>query len=303
MRIRLLGTAAGGGFPQWNCNCANCGGVRTRSVPAKPRTQSCVAVSADGQHWFLLNASPDVGGQIESFSPLGPPPGARRGTGIDGVVLTNADLDHTLGLLQLREGRPLNVIASAATQEALDRGLRLSAVLSSYCGIRWQTPSADLRPLMLAGGEPSGLLLSAFAIPSKPPRYGDPASRADSLGYRIVDTSTGGTVVFLPDMPDLGAVDPAQWEGCGLLLVDGTFWTEDEMSTAGVGTRTAREMGHQPVGGAAGSLAVLARLAIPRKIYIHINNTNPMLLEDSPERAAVEAAGVEVGMDGMEIAI
>ncbi|HLV78966.1 MAG TPA: MBL fold metallo-hydrolase, partial [Chthonomonadaceae bacterium] len=170
MQVRLLGTAAGGGFPQWNCGCPNCRAVREGMGRAQPRTQSSVAVSADGARWFLLNASPDIPAQIAAFPPLQPPPGAARGSGIAGVLLTNADLDHTLGLLLLREGARLSIHATPRVRAALETGLSLTSVLECYCGVDWKTPPVDLTSLRYADGAPSGLRYAAFPVPGKPPR-------------------------------------------------------------------------------------------------------------------------------------
>ncbi len=306
MRVRLLGTAAGGGFPQWNCNCANCRRARARTRRAQPRMQSCVAISADGRRWFLLNASPDVRLQVESFPPLLPASDQVRGSGIEGVLLTNADLDHTLGLLILREGNRLCIHATPRVRQALSEGLLLDTILDRYCGMDWREPPLELAPLLDAAGSPSGLRYAAFAVPGKPPRYLEdrvaPAP-GDNVGYRFVDEATGGRLLFLPDVAAWDEAVLAQLAQCDVLLFDGTFWSEDEMARMGVGTTPAAAMGHLPVSGADGSFARIAGLPIPRKIYVHINNTNPMLLEDSAERAIVEAAGVEIGEDGLEFII
>src|SRR5579862_78659 len=360
MRVRLLGTAAGGGFPQWNCNCVNCRSVRAGLHGARPRTQSCAAVSADGSGWFLLNASPDVRQQIEAFPPLLPPIGAQRGTGIEGVLVTNADLDHTLGLFILREGRPLSIHATPTVRDTLAEGLALERVMDCYCGVEWHAPPSQLRPLLRADGTSSGLRYAALSLAGKPPRYREqgvrrwalgvkdpmeegverlafsvkdpteaanreegrgkreekhptpnaqrltPAGTDDGVdghcvGYEIVDETTGGRLIFLPDVAQLDEIVMARVRDCDVLLLDGTFWSEEEMQTQGVGATPAARMGHLPVGGQDGSLARIAPLAGPRRIYVHINNTNPMLLTDSPERAAVEAAGCEVGDDGLEL--
>jgi len=302
MLIRLLGTAAGGGFPQWNCRCAVCEKARTAPSLAPPRTQSCVAVSAEGKNWFLLNASPDVRHQIEAFSDMLPAKGQVRGSPIEGILVTNADLDHVLGLFILREGKPLNVYAPPAVQEALAEGLRLSQILDSYCGIQWQGPPKSLSPLLNQDRTPSGLLVQAFTLPGKMPRYYSGHAPAQSaVGYRLVDKKTGGRLVFIPDIARFDEEVLSQLKDCDVLLLDGTFWTENEMGDSGAGNLTASQMAHLPVGGPQGSLAQIAPLPIGRKIYIHINNTNPMLLEDSAERAQVKAAGVEVGMDGTEL--
>jgi pyrroloquinoline quinone biosynthesis protein B len=305
MHIRLLGTAAGGGFPQWNCNCSNCRGVRSGTVAARPRTQCSVAISSDGARWFLLGASPDVRVQIESFAPLLPRHGV-RGTGIEGVLLSNADLDHTLGLLMLREGEPLVLHATVTIRQVLSGGLALAAVLASYCGLVWREPPHEPAPLCYRDGKPSGLSYSAFPVDGKPPRYGEGRGNSltgTSIGYRLVDERTGGRLLVLLTLAAFDDTITAQLQDCDALLLDGTFWSDDEMQVAGVGRLRAAEMGHLPVGGPGGSLARIAPLPIRRRIYIHLNNTNPLLLEDSPERQAVHAAGVEVGHDGLELTL
>ena len=302
MRVRLLGAAAGGGFPQWNCGCDNCRAAREDARRAKPRTQSCVAVSGDGRRWFLVNASPDLRSQVESFRALGPPAGSRRGTGIAGVLLTNADLDHTLGLLLLREGERLVVHATSRVRQALNTGLNLDAVLGEYCGIEWREPPTELAPLKDGLGDGSGLSYCAFHVPGKPPRYLPMAlpEAGDAVGYRFVDPCTGGRLVVLPDVAAIDALVERQIEDCDLLLLDGTFYDDDEMLRRGVGTATAAQMGHLSIGGAGGSLHHIAAIPKAQRVYMHVNNTNAILLEDSPQRKAVEAAGITVGEAGME---
>ncbi len=300
MRVRLLGTAAGGGFPQWNCNCANCRRARSEEPGVRPRLQTSVALSADGVRWLLLNASPDVARQVESFGPL-LPTGA-RGTRIGGIALTNADLDHSLGLFVLREGDRLTVHATAAVRRALADDLRMETILSRYCGIAWREPPTVLTPLCWPDGTPSGIRYAAFPVPGKLPRYreGGQPSADDAIGYRFVDETSGGRLVFAPNFAALDDRLMQELETADACLVDGTFWSDDEMSTAGVGSTTAREMGHLPVGGPTGSLSRIAGLPARHKIYVHVNNTNPLLVDDSPQRRAVEAAGMSVGYDGME---
>lgn len=305
MHVRLLGTAAGGGFPQWNCGCLNCEGVRRGAIRARPRTQSCAAISADGRRWFLLNASPDVRVQIESFAPL-LPHGTVRGTGIEGILVTNADLDHTLGLLMLREGGRLSVHATSFVRRALDEGLHLAEVLDCYGGVDWRQPPARLAPLLCADGTSSGLSYMAFPVPGKLPRYREgraAPSAEDNVGYQLVDDSTGKRLAYVPGLSALDRDVLTRLHDADALLLDGTFWSEEEMRIAGVGRTSAREMGHLPVGSENGSLSVVASLPAARKIYVHINNTNPMLREDSPERRAVEKAGALVGWDGMELTL
>jgi pyrroloquinoline quinone biosynthesis protein B len=242
---------------------------------------------------------------MESFAPL--LPGERvRSTGVEAVLLTNADLDHTLGLLVLREGERLTVHATAAVQEALGEGLRLGPVLESYCGIEWRTPPGELQPLHLRDGNPSGLSYAAFPVAGKPARYregwGAP-SPEDNVGYLLHDDVTDGQLVFMPTTARLDAAILRRMRRHDLLLLDGTFWSEDEMIARGVGRRTAAEMGHLPVGGPEGSLSFLRSTTVPRAVFIHINNTNPMLVEDSPEWQCVHEAGAEVGWDGMEFEV
>ncbi len=304
MRVRLLGTSAGGGLPQWNCACPGCQAARTRPHQVKPRSQSSVAVSADGRRWFLLNASPDVRHQIEGFASLHPPPSRARGTAIEGILLTNADLDHTLGLLLLREGGRLSIHATARVRAALAVGLALPALLEHYGGADWHEPPSDPQPLRASDGTASGLQYSAFSVPGKPPRYLEGSASADAgdnVGYRLTDEQTGGRLLFVPDASAIDDRLRVELSVCDALLFDGTFWREDEM--VGLGGRPAAAMAHLPVGGPNGSLAQLARLPIRRKIYLHVNNTNPLLLPESTERAAVLAAGLEIGEDGLELSL
>jgi pyrroloquinoline quinone biosynthesis protein B len=301
MWIRVLGSAAGGGFPQWNCRCPCCRAVRDGSRPCRPRTQSSVAVSADRRTWYLLNASPDVQTQIESFPALHPRAG--RATPLGAVLLTDAELDHTLGLLLLREGRGVDVHATEAARAVLTDGTALLRTLEAYCPVRWHpvVPDADV-PL----GD--GLSYRAFDVPTtKRARFGSgtPGSGTEKgrvVGYRLTDERSGRSAVYLPGVQDLAPVLD-RLEGCACLLVDGTCWSDDEMARLGLASKTSREMGHVPLDGPGGSLERLAPLLIERKIYIHINNTNPILLDDSPERRAVELHGMEVAVDGMELQV
>lgn len=304
--MRLLGTAAGGGVPQWNCHCPVCREARTGSGRVRPRTQSSVAISANGKNWFLLNASPDIRSQIENFAPLHPSGENLRYSPIEGVLLTNADLDHSLGLLLLREGEKLHIHATANVRKALTEGVSLQPTLESFCGSKWTEPPTVPQPLPLRNGSPSGLTYEAIPLPGKPPRFMKSRLQAgpgNVIGYRITDEKTGGRLLFLPDIAEIDARLRCVLPDCDVLLFDGTFWSQNEMRDRGVGTLSAADMGHLPISCPAGSMKFLAELPTRHKIYTHINNTNPILIEDSPERAAVQAAGCMVGEDGMTIEI
>jgi pyrroloquinoline quinone biosynthesis protein B len=295
--VRVLGSAAGGGFPQWNCACAPCRAVRDGSRPARPRTQSSVAVSADRRRWSLLNASPDIRVQLESCPDLHPD--ASRPVPLQAVLLTDAELDHTLGLLLLREGGGLVLHATGATRDTLYDGTALLRTLEAYCPVEWRpvVPGADV-PL----GD--GLSYRAFDVPTtKRARFGSGSREGRVVGYRLTDERSGRALVHLPVLQELTPAVCAQLEDCACLLVDGTCWSDDELVRLGRGGRTAREMGHLPISGPGGSLEQLAPLPIERRIYVHVNNTNPILLEDSPERRAVEEHGLEVAVDGLDLEV
>ena len=300
MRVIILGSAAGGGVPQWNCGCPNCAAART---DGHGRTQSSVVVSADGERWILLNASPDLRTQLAAHRVLWPSPGT-RGTPLGAVILTDGEIDHTLGLLLLREGAAkLPVYAPAGVAALLGDQWPLYRVLSAYSGVEAR-PLEEGRPIALTdrAGVAFGIACSATAVARRPPRYAAAAPAAAwDVGLRLTDQRTGGTLAYVPTA---GAIDDAVRRvagGADLLLFDGTFWSDDELRVAGgVDAPTAREMGHLPVGGPGGSLELLPRLSVKRTVLVHINNTNPMLCRSSAERAQVEAAGIVVGEDAME---
>jgi pyrroloquinoline quinone biosynthesis protein B len=299
MHIRVLGSAAGGGLPQWNCNCRNCDGVRKGTLRARPRTQSSIAVSADGIDWILFNASPDVLAQLRAFPRL-QPGRAIRDTGIRAIVLIDAQIDHTTGLFMLREGGRLEVYCTPQVQEDLTRGNPIFGVLEHFCGVDWH-PIVPGVAFSIEGIEP--LSFTAVALKSKPPPYSPHRNEprpGDNIGVRIADERTGRTVFYAPG---LGEIEPHLrpfLSGADCVMVDGTFWTDDELLRLGVSKKRARDMGHLPQSGPGGMLEVLAPLAA-RKILIHVNNTNPILDEDSAERATLDAAGIEVAYDGMEL--
>ena len=305
MKILVLGSAAGGGFPQWNCNCRNCAGVRDGSVRALPRTQSSIAVSANGTDWVLFNASPDILSQIRA-NPALQPGRALRDTGIVGVVLMDAQIDHTTGLFMLREGKPLAVWCTPQVHEDLTTGNPIFNVLSHFCTVNWQ-------PIDARAGQPCpsfvvpgavGLSFTPIPLSSKAPPYSPHRENphpGDNLGMLIEDTATGYTVFYAPGF---GAMEP-QIEpflaDSDCVMLDGTFWTDTEMIDLGIAPKAARSIGHLPQSGPGGMIELLAGFPKPRKILIHINNTNPILDEDSPQRAELTAAGIEVARDGMLI--
>jgi pyrroloquinoline quinone biosynthesis protein B len=306
MWVRILGSAAGGGFPQWNCHCPNCQGVRDGSLSCSPRTQSSIAVSADYQDWFLFNASPDIRSQINASPPLCPQKGVRH-TPLQAIVLSDAEIDHTLGLLSLRETRLQRIYATEWVYNALTRWNPLLRTLMSYCLVEWcpirlQVPTV----LRKMNEQDSGLLCQAFTTWSrKTVAYAaEPTIHPESVvGYRITDTSTCRSLIYMPTVQQLYESVLSQLQDCACLLVDGTCWDDDELARLGIRQTTARLMGHLPIGGEDGSLERLAVLPLERIIYIHINNTNPILIEDSPQRHAVEECGLKVAFDGMELEI
>lgn len=298
MWVRVLGAAAGGGFPQWNCGCPQCRAVREGLRSCRPLTQSSIAVSADSRRWFLFNASPDLRVQLESFPALHPR--GLRDSPLRAVLLTDAELDHTLGLLLLREADHVEVHATAAVYEALLEGTSLLRTLKAYTRVGWRRVEPGTE-VSLA----EGLSCRAFDVPTdKRSRFGAGRSEGGSVvGYRITDGRTGRVLVYLPGAQRLTETVLAELEGCDCLFFDGTCWRDDELIRLGIAGKTSREMGHLPISGAEGSLKRLAPLSVGRKIYIHINNTNPILLEDSPERRIVEENGMEVAVDGLELEI
>ncbi|MGO8699482.1 MAG: pyrroloquinoline quinone biosynthesis protein PqqB [Limisphaerales bacterium] len=294
----MLGAAAGGGLPQWNCGCANCRAARNGQI--EPRTQSSVAIGDDRGRWFLVNASPDLPAQIRSFPELQPHAGALRGTPIAGVLLTNADLDHVLGLFLLREGGRLHIYATNTVRQTLDRSMGLTPLLDAFCGVAWRLPSEnDFAPL--EGGEgKSSLLCRAIGLPGKPPLFAEGKHRegTHSVAYQFMDQRTGRRLLVAPDVAECHGALSAALQESDAVLFDGTFWSGNELSRVKPQARTAADMGHLTIKD--DSLALLGGLRAPRKIYVHINNTNPVLCPGSPEQAAVAAAGIEVGYDGLE---
>jgi pyrroloquinoline quinone biosynthesis protein B len=293
MRVRVLGSAAGGGLPQWNCRCPTCEAARA-GVRARPRTQSSLAIRGDDGPWFLVNASPDARQQLETIA--SPDADGIRAAPIAGVLLSDAEIDHTAGLLLLRESAtPVRVFGAAGVERALTSGYPVLTMLERYCGAEWQTLEAG-RTQPLAG---SSLMVERFGAGGDAPRYSD--VDVEASGFVIRDRAGGRAATYVPGLARLDDRVFARFAASDLVLVDGTFWRDDELARLGISARTARDMGHVPLSGPGGTLEALARLERPRKVLVHINNTNPILLEDSPERQAVLRAGVEVAYDGLEV--
>ena len=256
-----------------------------------------MAIGADRQHWFLVNASPDVRSQIEGFDPLQPRNESFRDSPLADVLLTNADLDHTLGLVLLREGLPLRVHATGAVRRTVENDLRLGELLKPFGGVSWVEPPSAFEPLALQGGAPSGLEYRAIALANEPPVYAKAGPDAgQSVAYQIRDCRTGSRLLVAPDVGALPVEFTEALAHSDAIFFDGTFWSDTELQKVKAGARTARAMGHLPISD--GSLPALRDLPARLKVYLHINNTNPILDPFSLERKAVERAGILVGEDG-----
>ncbi|HET9904163.1 MAG TPA: pyrroloquinoline quinone biosynthesis protein PqqB [Xanthobacteraceae bacterium] len=295
MTVRVLGSAAGGGFPQWNCRCAVCALAWENDARVAWRTQTGLAVSGDGRTWILLNASPDLRIQLAAARPLRPN-GAPRGSPVAAVVLTGAEIDQAAGLLHLREGHAFSLFGSPDTLATLAENPMFRALAQDKV-VRCAVAPGKPFPL------PGGLEAEVFPVPGKLPLYLE-----DRAADHAWDAATAGLeirrgdvrLVFVPGCAGLPPRLVERLAAADLLFFDGTLFTDDEMIRAGAGKKTGRRMGHMPVGGPDGSLAALAGLR-NRRFYIHMNNTNPLLVEGSPERRAAEAAGWEIAADGLEV--
>jgi pyrroloquinoline quinone biosynthesis protein B len=302
VQIRVLGSGAGGGFPQWNCNCPNCDGVRNQTINAKSRTQSSIAVSSDGTDWVLFNTSPDLLAQLAAFPALQP---ARelRDTAIKAILYIDSQIDHTTGLLMLREGCPHEIYCSDMVYEDLTTGFPLFSMLKYWNGgINRHSIPLDGSSFQMQGIE--GLSFTAIPVNGKAPPYSphrnDP-HMGDNIGVKVTDERSGKSLFYAPGLGQLTDKTRQLMSEADCLLVDGTFWQEDEMVVVGVGDKLAAEMGHLPQSGAGGMIDVLQQMDKPRKILIHINNTNPILDEDSEQRKVLDAEGIEVSFDGLHV--
>lgn len=288
-------------MPQWNCGCTNC---RTARAQGRGRTQSSVAVSANGERWVLLNASPDLRVQLAAHAPLWP--AAVRESRVRAVVLTDGEIDHTLGLMLLREGTShLPVYAPNGVADLLAGPWPLARVLEPYSGIDLRRlPARRAAALQDADGQALGLSCTAVALARRPPRYAADAAGDDfEVGLRLEDQATGGVFAYVPVAAAVDDDVCTLAAGADLLCFDGTFWSDDELRGLGIDAPRAHEMGHVPLGGPDGSLERLPGIGAKRIVLVHINNTNPILRPDSPERAQLNAAGVEIGEDGMHFTL
>jgi pyrroloquinoline quinone biosynthesis protein B len=309
MRIRILGSGAGGGFPQWNCNCANCRAVRAGAPGFSARTQSSLAVSADDRNWVLLNASPDLREQIAAAPELAPAEGDPvRASPIKAVALTNGDVDHVAGLLNLREAQPFNLYAAGRVLQALGAN-PIFTILQTQLVPRIELPMDETIPLKGAGVD-LGLSMRAFPVPGKialyledrnAPNFG--TSAGDTLGLELIENKTGKSFFYIPGCARVDAPLAARLKNAALVFFDGTLFHENEMLDQGLLGKTGSRMGHINMSGDDGSMAAFAPLGVARKIYVHINNSNPVLDANSSQHATARAAGWEIGVDGMEVTL
>ena len=311
MHVKVLGSAAGGGYPQWNCNHPNSRRARNADPHASARTQSSIAVSADGQRWLLCNASPDLRQQINDNRVLQPAgEGPLRASPIQAVMLTNADVDHVTGLLTLRESQAFNLYATSRVLGVLAANSIFNVLNPAFVSRRPIALDEPFRPLAADGSE-LGLTLTAFAVPGKVALWLEDTAKGvdigavteDTIALDIRDTVSGRGFFYIPACARMTDELAARIRGAELVFFDGTLWVDDEMIRDGVGSKTGQRMGHLSVSGAGGSMELLAGLGVKRKVFIHINTTNPILLDDSAERAAVVARGWEVAYDGMALSL
>lgn len=302
MKIRVLGSSAGGGFPQWNCKCARCDGFREGRIKGRHRTQSSIAVSNDSENWVLFNASPDIHAQLREFKAAWPKTGIRD-SGIKAIILIDSQIDHTAGLLSLREsGHPLEIWCTEMVRQDLSSGFPLFPMLEHYCKVNHHPVPLDGSAFTIPGID--DLKFYPHALKSKAPPYSphrhDPYP-GDNIGVVIEQVSTGKKLYYAPGLGELEPHVLNAMRSADCLLVDGTFWQHDEMARAGISQKLALDMGHLPQSEPGGMQEALESMSAVRKILIHINNTNPILDESSSERKTLEAAGIEVSFDGMEI--
>lgn len=306
LHVLVLGSGAGGGLPQWNCNCDLCRRARAGDPAVPSRTQSSLAVSTGDGSWFLLNASPDLRKQINDNPELHPAAGPRNSP-IAGAVLTNADVDHIAGLLNLRESQLLAVYATPRVHSVL-KGNSIYNVLNSEFVNRRDIALGEPVRLADGKGKPNGITVEPFAVPGKVALYlEDPdaenfgSAPEDTVALKVMDTGSGAFFFYVPGCASMPPELAERLRGAALVFFDGTVWEDDEMQATGTGVKSGTRMGHMHLHGDDGTVAAFADLDVKRKIFVHINNTNPVLADDSRERAFVEEAGWEVGFDGMRV--
>lgn len=299
MKAVILGSAAGGGVPQWNCRCFVCELARSGDTRVKPRTQSSIALTQDGENWLLVNASPDIRQQIADTPVLHPRVGARHSP-VSAVLLTNGDVDHVAGLLTLRESQPYRLYATRTTRQSLDANRIFSVANPAFVPRVEVAMNQPFEPV-------PGVTIDMFAVPGKVPLWLEDESMKIGEATETtvgLDIAGGGKrLLYIPGCATVTDAVKIRIEGADALLFDGTTWTDDEMVAAGLGVKTARRMGHVPMSKAGGSIESLKSVGVGRRIFVHINNTNPVLVEDSREREQAVASGWEVGYDGMEVAL
>jgi pyrroloquinoline quinone biosynthesis protein B len=308
MIIKVLGSAAGGGFPQWNCNCRNCIAVRSGQPGFRPRTQSSLAVSRDGESWVLLNASPDLRQQIAQTPELHAKPKlGLRHSPIKAAVLTNGDVDHVIGLINLREAQPFSIYGTSRVLDIL-KANSVFQVLAEPLVPRITLPLETPVEIEGAGGD-LGLTVEAFAVPGKIALYLEDAAagddfgtqEGDTIGLKISDPASRKSFFYIPGCATIDEGLARRLQGASIVFFDGTLYTDEEMIEQGLLGKTGARMGHISMSGAAGSITAFSQLGVGRLIYVHINNSNPALDENSAARKSIEGAGWEVGYDGLEV--
>ncbi|MEO1205982.1 MAG: pyrroloquinoline quinone biosynthesis protein PqqB [Pseudomonadota bacterium] len=310
MHIKVLGSAAGGGFPQWNCNGTMSARVRAGEAGLAPRTQSSLMVSADATHWVLLNASPDLRQQINDTPQLWPAKTAGlRSSPIEAVILTNGDVDHIIGLINLREGQAFKLYASDRVMTTLNANSVFNVLNSDHVERRPLAMDQDIA-IEGASGQ-TGITIHAFDVPGKVALYLEDASKGenfgtqagDTIGLKITDINTGKAFYYIPGCATVDAPLAKRLQGADLVFFDGTLFTDTEMIDQGLSHKSGKRMGHMSMSGPEGSMAAFEKLDVKRRVYVHINNSNPALDDNSPERTEVTNAGWEVSFDGMEITL
>ncbi|MCU0887392.1 MAG: pyrroloquinoline quinone biosynthesis protein PqqB [Rubritepida sp.] len=305
LRAIVLGAGAGGGFPQWNSAGPGCRRARAGDPVAKPRSQASIAVSADGERWVVVNAAPDLRAQIAATHALHPRAAPLRNSPIAALVLTGAEVDTLAGLLHLRERQAFRLYGAPPTLAVLDANPIFRALNPDFVP-RTPMPLGERFALQDAAGAPLGITAEAYAVPGKVPLFAeeggaDPGVAAEGEAVGLALSAGGGTLHYIPGCAMMTPALAARLAGADCVMFDGTLWSDDEMIAAGAGPKTGRRMGHMPISGPGGTLEAFAGLGVHRRILVHLNNTNPALLDDSPERAHLTNAGWEVAEDGMEI--